>query len=144
VILGFSANAQQSHELSSYIEKNSIVASEHFGDLLYGSVGSVDISEGPMMVKSDDQPKSFFIKMSDINLLEGALQEYPSVEFVQVNVSDCQRGKVNLTSLSSDSKVKYILFFSTEPVNLTSLLNSVEGLSADSTIVNLYQISRPG
>jgi len=144
VFLGFSAKAQQIHELSSYIEKNGIVASDHFSDLLYASVGSVDISEEEMMVKSDDHPKSLFIKMSDINLLEEALQEYPSVEFVQVNASDSQRGKVNLTSLSSDSKVKYILFFSTEPVNPTSLLNSVEGLSAESTIVILYQISRPG
>lgn len=140
---GFQAEAQQIQEVYSYIDQNGIKASDHFSDLLYGGVGNVGLINGAP-VATTEQAKSLYIKMSDISLLEGILQKYKDVEFVQVDVSSSQSGKIDVVNLVANSKVKYILFLSTETISPSSLVNSIEGLSEGSPIVLLYQISRPG
>jgi len=143
-LFGFRAEAQQIQEVYSYMDQNEIKASDHFSDLLYASLGRIEIEDGVIPANVSGLPKTLFIKMSDIGLLKSALQKYPSVEFVQIDISSDQNGKINLVDLDSSSQVKYILFFSTESIIPSSLSNSFEGTITDLPIVLLYQISRPG
>lgn len=142
-ISGYSAEAQDITEIGSYIQANGISPSDRFMDLRYGSGGIIEFQDGSVILPKSPSPSNAILKSSDLAHLPIEPGKYPTVEFIQINMEAGRTFSLSYDNLVSFPGLKYLLVVSPDGLTEAQYSQMFSGF-ADSGVVILYQISRPG
>lgn len=146
MLLGFSVHqseAQEISEVKAYVKANGIQATDPFMDLLYGSDGIIEIDGDRIILPKNPRPKNAVIKSSNLKHLPSQEGQFGAVQFLQINMAEGERFSLTPDQLVGFPGLRYMLIISGTPLNEVQISQMLPGF-ADSGLVILYQISRPG